>query len=355
MNDILSNITIIMPTYNRKFFVLRNMRFWSNKGPILHVLDGSRDKISSEELKYFGANIYYHHIPEDYYSRLGYAKNLIDTKYSIMQCDDEMYIPSALAECVKILDASSEIISCIGHCMGFKYENHDIVVTEKFNPIKLSENNLSSSLERLLFKASNYLPSTYYGLNRTEVFISNIEIIIMQSSSPYSGEVFVEFSNSIHGKSKVIDNLMWFRNYENDPIHDLNWDRNITLDLWYHNNKIRDEVTSYLIDSAEIIAKSSGVSQNKIIKYLIVAMNLMCGINYKISDYKSLLISYRGILKTKTSKLLGKHMYSGYTNRFGWISFEDYRDKILDPENITFNSDEISDIFDFIKNTHLNL
>ena len=349
MNNLLSKVTIIIPTYNRQKYALRNMLYWSNKGVTLHVLDGSVDSINDKELNDCGQNIFYHHIPEDIFSRMDKAKDLVDTKYAILLCDDELFIPSALAECVKFLDSSKETASCIGRCMAFKYENNDLLVTEKFIPIKKSEDRSNSIKKRILFKATNYLPSTYYALHRKKLFLTNLELINLISSSPYTGEIFIEYSNTIHGHSKVLDNLMWLRSAENEPISNESWNRETNLELWYHNYEVQSEVINLLNAFSKIISKSSGISQNVIKRYVIAGLNSMCAINYAFSDYKSLILSFRAMFESKVNKLLGNHMYSGYKNRYGWIEFDDYKNKILDPKKIIYNVDELSDIFQIIK------
>ena len=279
MNKALSKITIIMPTFNRTAFALRNMRLWSDKGPTMHVLDGSSNKIDNSNLENMGNNIFYHHIPEDYFTRLLIAKDFIKTKYSIMQCDDEIFMPSALTKCVEFLDNNNSFSSCIGRAIAFKIENKEIVVAEKFSPIKKSEIRSSSYKIRVLSKALHYLPSTYYSLTRSEVFISNLKIMNIKSSSPYTGEVLVEFSNSFHGGSKILDNLMWLRSYENDPIHNESWNRNEEIDLWYNDNNKKDEIQKCINQFTEIVFGSSGIPKVLIKEYTIIGFNIICGIN----------------------------------------------------------------------------
>jgi glycosyltransferase domain-containing protein len=355
LSNLLSKVTIIIPTYERYNYALRNMRFWSDKDVTVHVLDGSAEKVGDNELSELGTNILYHHIPDDLITRHYFAKNLIDTKYVIYLSDDEIFIPSALAECVKYLDAHNETASCIGRVMGFKYENNNIVVTEKFTPIKMTEDKNRSFKKRLIFKASNFLPSTIFGLHRKNLFSTNLELIKnLPPTSPYTAEVLLEFSNSIHGQSKVIDKLMWLRSFENDPINNKDMKREIDLDFWYLKKDFKSEVVDCINEFTRIVSNSTKINEKIIKRYVNTGLNIMCKPNYAISDYASLILSYREILKARIARLFGKHMYSGYKNRFGWISFEEYKEKVLDPENISFNPGELSDIFDFIKNTHIN-
>ena len=79
--SILKKMTIVMPTYERLEFAIRNMNYWSGKQVQLLVLDGSKQKISDKELEKFSDNIKYYHLPISMAERLKFAKNLIFTEY----------------------------------------------------------------------------------------------------------------------------------------------------------------------------------------------------------------------------------------------------------------------------------
>ena len=57
----LKDLSIVIPTYNRQQYALRNIHYWSNRGPEIHVLDGSALPVRDELLSSVGPNIHYHH------------------------------------------------------------------------------------------------------------------------------------------------------------------------------------------------------------------------------------------------------------------------------------------------------
>ena len=57
----LSKLTLVMATYGRQSYALRNMRYWSNSDVVLLVLDASPRAIENNLLKDFGKNILYVH------------------------------------------------------------------------------------------------------------------------------------------------------------------------------------------------------------------------------------------------------------------------------------------------------
>ena len=101
---IISNLSIVIPTYNRQDYALRNMKFWSERGASVYVLDGSSLAIDKERMKEIGPNVRYCHMPVSIHERLLAATNFISTPYCIMLSDDEFFIPSALEACIKELE-----------------------------------------------------------------------------------------------------------------------------------------------------------------------------------------------------------------------------------------------------------
>ena len=112
MNNSLAKLTLVVPTYNRHSYALRNMFYWSGRSVTVHVLDGSPTPISLPELSGLAQNIHYHHLPVSIFDRLRIATELISTDYCALMGDDEFFIPSALESCIAELDLYSDLVSC---------------------------------------------------------------------------------------------------------------------------------------------------------------------------------------------------------------------------------------------------
>src|SRR5574337_94950 len=97
--SLLSKLTLVIPTYNRQRYVLRNMRYWSGSTVTVHVLDGSERPIPAEEMVGLAATINYHHLPISWLNRLGKVANLVQTEYAALLGDDEFFLPNALQAC----------------------------------------------------------------------------------------------------------------------------------------------------------------------------------------------------------------------------------------------------------------
>jgi hypothetical protein len=86
--QILSNLTIVILTYNRPEYIKRAMRYWNNVGPIIVILDGSEAPISENILLKLDANIHYTHKPISLLERINLASKIVTTKYAILLSDD---------------------------------------------------------------------------------------------------------------------------------------------------------------------------------------------------------------------------------------------------------------------------
>ena len=103
-------------------------------------------------------------------TRLKNSGKFIDTEFTILSCDDEFYLPSALCSCIKYLLAESEYSSCGGRALGFGTYNHTIYGLEVYPKPKDRILNQDSPLERIYNHFSIYVPSHHYSVIRSEKF-----------------------------------------------------------------------------------------------------------------------------------------------------------------------------------------
>ena len=162
----LSKLTLVMATYGRQDHAIRNMRYWSNTGVILLVLDASPKPIENEILKTFDDNIIYVHDTSDYNERLVNSFSKINTKYTQLICDDEFYPISAVLSCIQELEKDENIISSMGVCLGFDVDKISKKIFSKRTYFRLIENyNYTMNtdpIERLSEYFKNYQPFNYY-------------------------------------------------------------------------------------------------------------------------------------------------------------------------------------------------
>lgn len=240
----LSRLTLIMLTYNRQEYALRNMAYWSSMPVTLIVVDGSQEAINNEKLLEYGSNIKYYHKPESLYERIRFVIGKQNTEYTALLGDDEFYSPTAISKCIQRLDANKELVSCIGRCLAF-YEINGVV---KGYPDILEQENYSvmndEPFERMTAHLNPYTPSTIYSITRTKQWNLAMSCAFLKEYAVYTiGERIFEAVNAFLGKSTVIPELMWYRSKEQEGIRntDISLNRDLFFYQWWFDDEKKNE------------------------------------------------------------------------------------------------------------------
>ena len=238
--SLLSKLTLVIPTYNRQRYVLRNMRYWSGSVVTVHVLDGSEQPIPAEEMAGLTANVNYHHLPISIFDRLGKAVELVQTEYAALLGDDEFFLPDALQACIQGLEADETLVSCIGRCLCFGPFSNQIIAWPGYTEMADYAVLQNDPIARMIHHMNPYTPSTIYSVVRAPVWKQAMAILAQkqQFSVRALGEIEFELAVCYQGKSKVIENLMWLRSAENDNLGDGNI---VRFDEWWvDQDKLND-------------------------------------------------------------------------------------------------------------------
>jgi glycosyltransferase domain-containing protein len=265
--DMLSRLTLVIPTYNRQQYALRNMRYWSNKGPTIHVLDGSLKTIDTVLLRSMGNNIHYHHLPISFVERLAYVMNQIETEYAILNCDDEFFLPSALMTCIKQLDEVEEMSACGGRSISFYYKDHSVFGNQVYPLMKDHSLTQDNPLHRMVTHFGNYTQVALYSVVRTGFWKKSFAAHIKKEFALYAAaEYQFEMSIAFLGKTKIIPELMWLRSDETEPIRGLDpsWDPKNRIHHWWQNKSNKEEQEEFLQLMAEALTNESNTKIKEI-------------------------------------------------------------------------------------------
>tara|TARA_B100001175_G_scaffold317194_1_gene333239 strand:- start:2464 stop:3516 length:1053 start_codon:yes stop_codon:yes gene_type:complete len=244
-NKYLKSLAIIVLTYDRQKFALRAMDFWNNKGVKLYVVDGSEYSIESVFLKKYNKSIIYKHDNRGYNERLKSILGEIDEPYLSVISEDEFLITSSLESCIKFLNENKDYSSCTGIPVLIDY-------SKRFNKIlgypiyrSFQNCNFIDNLpsKRIFDHLNNYLPTVYYGVNRTKIY-KNAHKTFMEFDSRFfcQFELQLELMTCFEGKTKVLNSLHWIRTNENIPIRgtEPSWDPKYTFESFWsarHSDK----------------------------------------------------------------------------------------------------------------------
>ena len=97
--ELLSELTIVIPTYNRSLELERSIEYWRDTPVTVHILDGSDEPCFPIGLLSETQTISYHHIPstlgeswlDNYVRRLKFGAEHSKTKYSALCGDDDFF------------------------------------------------------------------------------------------------------------------------------------------------------------------------------------------------------------------------------------------------------------------------
>lgn len=246
--NILNNLTIIIPTYNRPKDVIRAMKFWSGKGPEVFVLDGSQEKIEFNE-KNFHENINYYYMNSSYNDRLKFAVNLEKNKYTLLHADDEFHLPENLVKCIDFLERNKDYGSCIGQCNSFSYSNGVTEFYESYTNLIGHQVDAITENERMEYHFINYVPSSIYGVCCTSNWDKCVNFMTEKQFSAYAIEEYqFEGMMSLLGKMKVLENVTWLRNNINKShggTENSNG-RSLLFYQWWEKNEWKEEKKEFL-------------------------------------------------------------------------------------------------------------
>jgi glycosyltransferase domain-containing protein len=211
-------LTIVIVSKNRPRFLLRQIKFWATMNCSILVLDGSDSPLISDNLNSL-INFKYIHLPESVEHRLSIAAKFIATKYVVLMGDDDIFIPSGVAECINYLNCDPTIIAVAGTVKGFNYKDASIelfdVYPDFFKNGQLTDD---SKWVRLQKHKDDYDATTVYSVFRRDSWINIVSIFEGQPEmSGNLAEILIEFCSVFSGKTKVIENLYWLRSFENNP------------------------------------------------------------------------------------------------------------------------------------------
>ena len=123
--ELLSELTIVIPTYNRPLELERAIEYWRDRPVTVHILDGSPNQLFGPgQIVSSEAKIYYHSVPsvldekfmENYARRLIKGMSLIETAYASLLADDDYFPISGLLMGLKVLASEKKIDAVIGKC-----------------------------------------------------------------------------------------------------------------------------------------------------------------------------------------------------------------------------------------------
>lgn len=186
VTELLSELTIIMPSYNRPFELERAIEYWRGTPVNVHILDGSEKPWFPLGLIKGVSTITYHHIPaekdqapmENAFQRVLFGSKLPETKFSAVGCDDDFYTISGLVESLKILKLNETIDAVVGRVLTYE-RKQNLLWHHKYVPRTDRRDLESDSIEEKLLTGSSWF---LYAVCRTEIWQKFLKICYEEKS-----------------------------------------------------------------------------------------------------------------------------------------------------------------------------
>jgi len=287
--ELLRELTIVIPTYDRPLELERAIEYWRDTPITVHILDGSQSPSFALGKLPGITTITYHHFPnidgellyENYYKRMKFASTLPVTKFSAMIGEDDFFTISGLCECLRMLSTERGIRSVTGITLGF--ENLSGAPSWGLREINSHESkpfenrSLGRRLEAL--KTSSP-PILYYGIFETDCWKKtfNFSFGYTFKTNQIGGERLVHSVATTLGPTAKVNRLVWLRRYyvertnlETDGLERGSYDR------YLGNDSNRIEVAAYYGALAKaIVAASPSISHKKALRLskMVLAPNL---------------------------------------------------------------------------------
>jgi glycosyltransferase domain-containing protein len=351
----LSELTIIIPTYNRQNYAQQQMHFWSNSPVKIHVLDGTINPINIEHLKGFGENVHYYHMPYSYEERISKAVDLVDTEYVTMLCDDEFFIPSSLDHCIEKLKEKKDFIVCGGQWLGFYCTNKKILARQMYTELKGYRVEKETARERMITHMNPYTQSTFYAVMHAKMWKKNMKILSKYSySCVYIPEFQFELATCYQGKSIVIDELMMLKN---EGLHGIRYEKlkkPLQLWEWLKENRYIDEVKNFYETTATELARIDGSNKEKVLESLkssIATLNRFLVDREQRKNY--IILKVKPKIIPFIPKKLRTQIKLAIRNCL-WKSITDEAD-ILQKEGVKVDLNQLQEIIMFMKKNVMNI
>lgn len=257
----LAELTIVIPTYQRPRFVLRQFRYWNGSDAKVVILDGSPEPLVVPRDAIF-TNISYIHIPKTFTERLASVRAHVTTPYCAMLSDDEFFAFSGLRSALAVLNSDASVLGCVGRNLYFFVDQGRFLLKDAYRewkPFSDSATTLNQRLDEDL--PPNKTHMAHYAIMRSAQWIQIIEDAYRQPfSSAYLYERLVNLQRAILGRTVILEDLLWFRSMEN---------RNIATSVesgpgflaWALDPKYAEEIVQYRQIARDLLIKG-GVAKD---------------------------------------------------------------------------------------------
>ena len=219
--ELLKELTIIIPTYNRPLELEKSIEFWSDSPVSVFIIDGSDRPFFNIGLQPDTNSVYYHNFPkkneteiENWAFRLNFGVSKIKTKFAALCCDDDVFEIDSLIQALRKLETNSDVDAVIGRTAEYKLTSGSVRWCEKYRNWKDESYRKSNNMyERVVCDDGVH---AFYGIYKAEK-LKNIHSICSRFSFPipvWQSSLVIHLTK-VFCRIEMIDILLWLKHGEN--------------------------------------------------------------------------------------------------------------------------------------------
>ena len=249
--ELLSELTIVIPTYNRPLELERTIEYWRDLPVTVHILDGSEKPWFPVGVLPGTSKITYHHLPQivgedwkdNYIRRIKLAPKLCTSSFVALCGDDDFFTVDGLKIALKSLrDDICDVV--LGKSAQYLFRNQKF----EWKRVNFTWRNDAASLSKdfSVRYRSIRRGSTYYGIFKSkywkELRLSSVEekfsnIGVIENIANYLSKVLCRFL--------VIQEYLWVTNYPDKTYKDAPH-KVEKFSSWLHDEKNKHEVERFI-------------------------------------------------------------------------------------------------------------
>lgn len=216
---LLCNLSIIIPTYNRNYYLSRCLNYLSQfpYGNII-IADSSMDNMQKINKKYVSelgakSNIKYLEYPPetepyggDIYRKWADALEHVETKYSMFCTDKEFPIPSTLSKCIEYLETQKDVNVAEGNYYYIESPSPGKYCRRSMYPAKCSLLQMDAVARLNAAKTGKNISNNQMALRRSDFHKQLYQTLVDEKINDIRfGEFSLEFLSIIRSKSIYLD------------------------------------------------------------------------------------------------------------------------------------------------------
>ena len=261
----LSLLTVVIPSYGRQEFLLRQCAYWHGSGASVLIVDGS-PKPLEEQVQYLLSglgDITYLHSATSFMDRLKQASRLINTPYTVMSGDDEFLLFSGLRSAINLLEKNHELVACIGQSLHYHLSDNGTKCSygRGYNTYRyeIKQDNVQ---DRLNSSMEDYNAATSYAVTRSSIWCRSWGNL-QEFSSAYVCELEHSLVTYIWGKLGSVDDVYWMRSSENSPIMTSDINRSLSTEEWWTSDKYKTEQLNFITKLSDELVCALNIDRAK--------------------------------------------------------------------------------------------